>query len=485
MKMLKNILNGVDVIRFIGDDKSICGLSTDSRTVEKGYVFIAVKGTQQDGHTYIASVIENGVEVIVCENLPETLHDSVTYIKVKNTLKDLGIIAANFYDNPSAKLILTGVTGTNGKTTTATLLYEMFKQGGYKVGLLSTVINYIDDKPIEATHTTPDSIQLNYLLAEMVNAGCTHCFMEVSSHAIEQKRINGLQFNVGIFTNLTHDHLDYHKTFSNYLQAKKMFFDALSSNAVAIVNTDDKNGLVMVQNSNAKKITYALKSMADYNCKIIEQHLHGMELKLNGTSLWVQFIGDFNAYNLLAVYVCAIKLGLNKDKVLQLMSMLKPVNGRFEYIQSVDGKTVIVDYAHTPDALVNVLDTIKNLLNNIGGNVITVVGAGGNRDKLKRPVMAKIAAEKSDKVILTSDNPRFEKPEDILNDMLVGVTKELSGKVLTITDRREAIKTAVMLAQKGDIVLIAGKGHENYQDVNGVKHHFDDKEEVKNIFNLK
>lgn len=456
----------------------IFGLDSDSRKIEKGHLFVAVKGTANDGHEYINKAIEQGATAVVCEDMPSQIEDSVTYIQVKDSADALGKLAAQWYGNPSDRLTLVGVTGTNGKTTIATLLYDLFRKLGYKTGLLSTVCNYVDDKAVPATHTTPDPISLNMLLAEMVEAGCTHAFMEVSSHSVDQKRISGLNFDGGIFTNLTRDHLDYHKTVDAYLKAKKGFFDQLPKSAFALTNLDDKSGMVMLQNTAARKLTYSLRSLADFKGRILEKLFEGTLLEVNGTEVMVHFVGKFNAYNLLAVYGAAVALGEDPNEVLLQISTLHPVSGRFETIRSDKGFTAIVDYAHTPDALTNVLNAIHEVLSD-KGRVITVVGAGGNRDKGKRPLMAKESVKYSEQVILTSDNPRFEEPDAIIDDMTAGLDNNEMKKVLCITDRKQAIKTAVMMANAGDVILIAGKGHEDYQDVKGVKHHFDDREVVK------
>ena len=440
-----------------------------------------MKGTQVDGHKFIAKAIELGAKAVLCEDMPEEKADGVTYIQVESTEDAVGKVATAFYGDPSHKLKLVGVTGTNGKTTIATLLYNMFSRMGHKCGLLSTVCNYVVDEAIPADHTTPDPIELNALLARMVEAGCEYAFMECSSHAIAQKRIGGLHFAGGIFTNLTRDHLDYHKTFENYRNAKKAFFDALPKTAFAITNADDKNGMVMVQNTKATVKTYSTRALADFKGRIIECHFEGMYLDIDGHEVGVNFIGKFNVSNLLAVYGAAVMLGKKPEDVLVVMSTLHSVNGRLEPIQAPEGYTAVVDYAHTPDALENVLNAIHEVLNG-KGHVITVCGAGGNRDKGKRPLMAQEAVKQSDKVIITSDNPRFEEPQDIINDMVAGLNAQQMKKVLTIVNRREAIRTACMMAQKGDVVLIAGKGHENYQDVKGVKHHFDDHEVVRECF---
>lgn len=459
-------------------DIDISGIAIDSRKVQKGYLFIAMKGTQVDGHQYIGKAIELGATAILAEEEPTTKTEGVTYIIVASTENVVGNVATTFYGKPSEHLRLVGVTGTNGKTTIATLLYNMFRKMGHKVGLLSTVCNYIEDEAVPASHTTPDPIELNSLLARMVDAGCEYAFMECSSHAIHQKRIGGLKFAGGIFTNLTRDHLDYHKTFQNYRDAKKAFFDALPKDAFAVVNADDKNGMVMVQNTKAVVKTYSTRAMADFKARILECHFGGMYLEIDGREVGVQFIGKFNVSNLLAVYGAAVMLGKEPEDILVVMSTLKSVNGRLDPIQSPEGWTAIVDYAHTPDALENVLNAIHEVLSG-NGKVITVCGAGGNRDKGKRPLMAQEAVRQSDKVVITSDNPRFEEPQDIINDMIAGLDKEQMKKVVCIADRREAIRTASMMAGKGDVILIAGKGHEDYQEIKGVKHHFDDHEVVR------
>lgn len=481
MKKLGQILSANDALEVKGTlDVVVNDISFDSRQVKQGSCFVAVKGTQADGHGYIDKAVELGAKSIVCEVMPEKVIKGVTYVKVKDTTEILGLIATSFYDNPSEKLKLVGITGTNGKTTTVTLLYRLFNNLGFKSGLLSTVVNFIGNEEVPATHTTPDAIQLNKLLAQMVDAGCTHCFMEVSSHAVVQNRIAGLKFAGGLFSNITHDHLDYHKTFEEYLKAKKRFFDQLPSDAFALINIDDRNGRVMVQNTSAKVNSYSLRSMANFKCKVIENHFDGMLLNIDNIEVWTRLVGGFNAYNLLAIYAAARLLGVERDVVLTELSGMTPVSGRFEHMKSPKGINMVVDYAHTPDALQNVIDTI-NEIREPNNKLISVVGAGGNRDKTKRPVMAKVAVEGSGMVVLTSDNPRFEEPEDILNDMKVGIEPSMVGKVLTIVDRREAIRTAYMLANPGDIVLVAGKGHENYQEIKGVKHHFDDKEVIAEI----
>ena len=460
----------------------ITGFHSDSRKIESGFLFVAVPGTQSDGHSYIGKAVENGAKAIVCQVFPETLSDGITYIRVRNSAEALGQIASVWNGDPSKHLTLVGVTGTNGKTTTATLLYRLFQSLGYKTGLLSTVCNYINEKELPATHTTPDAIELNDLLTQMVQAGCDYVFMEVSSHAIDQKRIAGLHFKGGIFTNLTRDHLDYHLTFENYRDAKKAFFDGLPAGAFALTNKDDKNGMFMLQNTKADKHTYSLLSLADFKGKISEAHFDGTEMIINGKEIATQFVGKFNAYNLLAVYGTAILLDQDSDEVLRILSTLHSVSGRFQTYRSPEGYTAVVDYAHTPDALTNVLGAIREVLSG-KGKIITVVGCGGNRDKGKRPLMAKESARLSDFVILTSDNPRFEEPEDIIRDMEEGLTDISPKKLLKITDRKEAIRTACLLVQTGDVILIAGKGHEDYQEVKGVKHHFDDREIVLAIFN--
>lgn len=459
----------------------ITGVNIDSRKIKDGHLFVAIKGTQVDGHQFIGKAIELGAKAILCEDMPQDKNDGICYIQVASTEDAVGKVATLFFGDPTKHLKLVGVTGTNGKTTIATLLYNMFRKFGYKVGLVSTVCNFIDDKAVPADHTTPDPIELNELLSEMVKVGCEYAFMECSSHAIHQKRIGGLKFAGGIFTNLTRDHLDYHKTFENYRDAKKAFFDGLPKTAFAITNADDRNGMVMVQNTKATIKTYSTRQMADFRARIIEMHFAGMYLDIDGHEVGVQFIGKFNVSNLLAVYAAARMLDKQPEDILVAMSTLQSVNGRLEPIQSPDGFTAIVDYAHTPDALENVLNAIHEVLNG-KGNVITVCGAGGNRDKGKRPLMAQEAVRQSDRVIITSDNPRFEEPQDIINDMLAGLNKEQMKKVITIVDRKEAIKTACMMAQKGDVILVAGKGHENYQEINGVKHHFDDKEILHEFF---
>lgn len=480
---LQDILRHVTPEALCGPaDIEINAVHIDSRKVQPGDLFVAVRGTQTDGHQYIPAVVAAGAAAVVCEQLPEERKDGVAYVQVKSTEAAAGPVATAFYGDPSRRLHLVGVTGTNGKTTIATLLYHMFRAMGHKCGLLSTVCNYVDGQPVAATHTTPDVIELNALLARMVAAGCEYAFMECSSHAIAQQRIGGLRFEGGLFTNLTRDHLDYHKTFENYRNAKKAFFDALPKGSFAITNADDKNGMVMVQNTRANVKTYSTRGVADFRAKIIECHFEGMYLEMDGHEVGVQFIGKFNVSNLLAVYGAARMLGKTPEDILVVMSTLKSVSGRLEPIHSPEGWTAIVDYAHTPDALENVLKAIHEVLQG-RARVITVCGAGGNRDKGKRPLMAQEAVRQSDRVIITSDNPRFEEPQDIINDMLAGLDKAQMKNVIAITDRREAIHAACMMAEKGDVILIAGKGHEDYQEVRGVKHHFDDKEVVREIIN--
>ena len=482
--ILSQLLQVVQPLQVIGSSETdITEIAIDSREVNQGYLFVAVPGTVVDGHDFIGKAIAQGARAIVCERLPETLDEQVTYVTVAHTEDVVGPLAHQFFGRPTEALDLIGVTGTNGKTTIATLLFTMFRQMGYHCGLISTVCNYIDDQAFPTNHTTPDPVTLNRLLGRMANEGCKYAFMEVSSHSVVQHRIAGLTFRGGIFTNLTRDHLDYHKTFENYRDAKKAFFDSLGKDAFVVTNVDDKNGLVMVQNTKADVHTYSLRSMADFRARILEEDFDGMQLELNGREVTVQFIGRFNVSNLLAVYGAAVCLGKDPEKVLLQLSTLHPVNGRFETIRSREGVTAIVDYAHTPDALDNVLATINEILKR-PGQCITVCGAGGNRDKGKRPLMAQSAVRASDRVIITSDNPRYEEPQAIIDDMLGGLTPDDMRKVLAIVDRREAIRTAAMLAQPGDVILVAGKGHENYQDVKGVKHHFDDHEVIREAFNL-
>ena len=479
---LNEILSKVKPLDIVGNaEVEITGVNIDSRRIEKGHLFVAIKGTQVDGHSFIQKAIDLGAAAILCEYLPETLSEGVTYVVVDSSEAAVGPVATMYYGDPTSKLKLVGVTGTNGKTTVATLLYNMFRKFGHHCGLLSTVCNYIEGEAIPADHTTPDPIKLNRLLSEMVARGCEYAFMECSSHAIAQKRIGGLKFAGGLFTNLTRDHLDYHKTFENYRDAKKAFFDMLPKDAFAITNADDKNGMVMVQNTKASVKTYSTRTLADFKARIIECHFEGMYLDIDGHEVGVQFIGKFNVSNLLAVYGAAVMLGKKPEDILVILSTLKSVSGRLEPIRSPEGYTAIVDYAHTPDALENVLNAIHEVLDG-KGNVITICGAGGNRDKGKRPLMAQEAVKQSDRVIITSDNPRFEEPQDIINDMLAGLNAQQMKKVVSIADRREAIRTACMMAQKGDVILIAGKGHEDYQEIKGVKHHFDDREEVRKVF---
>jgi UDP-N-acetylmuramoyl-L-alanyl-D-glutamate--2,6-diaminopimelate ligase len=480
MKVLKDILYKVSLTSTIGDmERRVSGVIFDSRKVEARSVFVAITGTQVDGHEFIATALEKGATVIVCEKLPEAVTEGITYVQVVSSAKALGIIASNFFDNPSEKIKVVGVTGTNGKTTTVTLLHQLFVAMGYSTGLLSTVENKINEQVIPATHTTPDAVSVQALLRKMVDEGCTHCFMEASSHAIVQERIAGLKLAGAVFTNITHDHLDYHGTFDEYIKAKKKLFDELPKDAFALVNGDDRRGSVMLQNSKASHHTFALKSSADFKAKILSNTLEGLELDINSKQIWFRMIGAFNAYNLLGALGVAVLLGEDEDEVLRTLSAIRGAKGRFDRI-SIGGIIAIVDYAHTPDALDNVLKTINGVRT---GNeqLITVVGCGGNRDKTKRPIMAKLAVSESNKAIFTSDNPRFEEPMEILREMQAGVGPSEIRKTLTIEDRREAIKTAVMLSRKGDIILIAGKGHEDYQEIKGVKHHFDDAEVVTEI----
>ncbi len=484
IQKLSHLLSEIEIVEIIGDtDKNIVSLSSDSRKVEKEGMFVAVKGVTTDGHKYIPVVASTHVGAIVCEQLPSAFENGVTYIRVNDTAKALGQLASAWYGHPSSRLRLVGVTGTNGKTTTATLLYEMARLEGYKAGLLSTVCNYVDTRAIPTTHTTPDPLTLNSLLHDMVEAGCEYAFMEVSSHAAVQQRIAGLKFAGAIFSNLTRDHLDYHGTVENYMNAKKLFFDTLPADAFALVNADDKAGAYMVQNTKARKYTYSLRTGADFRCKVLETRLDGTLLELNGREVEVRFTGRFNAYNLTAVYGAAVLTGFDPEEVLVNMSRLVPVAGRFQTIQSPDGITAIVDYAHTPDALVNVLDTIREIVG-AKGEIITVVGAGGDRDHGKRPMMAREAACRSDRLILTSDNPRTEKPEAIIDDMKAGLSQAELKRTLSITDRAEAIRTACSLASPGSVILVAGKGHETYQEINGVRHHFDDREVLARTFGI-
>ncbi len=487
MKILKDILYKVALTEVIGEtDIPVTEVHFDSRNITPGGLFIAVKGGRTDGHRFIDTCITQGAVAVICEHIPEETRAGITYLRVKNSAEALGIVASNFFNQPSEKLKLVGVTGTNGKTTTATLLFKLFRELGYRAGLISTVRNQIIDEELSAAYTTPDALELNRLLAKMAAEGCTHCFMEVSSHAIVQRRIAGLTFTGAIFTNITHDHLDFHQTFDEYIKAKKKFFDDLSSSSFALVNKDDPHGTVMLQNTRAKKKTFALKSAADFTCKIMENVLTGLVLNINGKELYTKLIGAFNAYNLLGIYAAAVLLGEDKEEVLKNISKLNAVEGRFQYIKAPNGTIGIVDYAHTPDALENVLDTL-NEVRTANERIITIVGCGGNRDRTKRPIMAAIACRKSDKVILTSDNPRLEEPEAIIGEMEKGITPAMKAKTVSITDRREAISAACQIANKGDIILLAGKGHEKYQEIKGVKYSFDDMEvlteNLKNIQN--
>ena len=484
MKLLKDILYKTNLLNVSGTTNvAITSVTVDSRNVDKDALFVAVKGTQSDGHRFIQNAIDAGAIAIVCEEIPDTPLDRITYIKVKDSSFALGVIASNFYDNPSEKIKLVGVTGTNGKTTTVTLLFNLFRTFGYNVGLLSTVKNQINNNVMPATHTTPNAIELNKLLCEMVEKGITHCFMEVSSHAIVQNRIAGIHFVGAVFTNITHDHLDYHKSFDEYLKAKKKFFDQLGSDAFSLVNKDDTNGELMLQNTKAQKKTFSLKSSSDFKCKIIENQFSGLQLNIDGSELWTKLIGNFNAYNILGVYATAILLKEDKMNILTTLSILNSVEGRFQCLRTDNGIVGIVDYAHSPDALLNVLKTINEIRT---GNerVITIIGCGGDRDTKKRPVMAKIACENSDQVILTSDNPRSQKPETIIKEMEKGVETQNRKKVSSITDRKEAIKTACSIAKVGDIILLAGKGHETYQEIKGVKTPFDDMEILKTTLQI-
>ncbi len=482
---LKELIQGCDILEIHGEDNvDVTHITSDSREVQKGSLFVAVEGISTDGHDYIAKAIEQDVQVVIYDKpIFEEYFSRATYVRVKNTSVALAKIASTWFENPSKNLKLVGVTGTNGKTTVATLLYNLFRELGYGVGLLSTVANYINETKFPTTHTTLDPISLNSLLRQMVDSGCEYAFMEVSSHAIHQKRTYGLEYAGGIFTNLSQDHLDYHKNMLEYRDVKKSFFDLLPSTAFALSNYDDKNGEVMLQNTRALKKYYSIKSLADFKARIFEKHFDGAEIEINNKELIVQFVGDFNVYNLLAVYGAAILLGQDEGNILRILSILKPVSGRFQTIRSSNDITAIIDYAHTPDALVNVLKSIKDVLNN-KGDIITVVGTGGNRDKTKRPIMAREAVVMSDKVILTSDNPRFEEPQDIIDDMMSGLDDKQRLATMVIADRREAIKTACSMARPGDIILVAGKGHEDYQEIKGVRYHFDDKEEVEKVFNI-
>lgn len=481
--LLNELVSKLEYKSLLGNiDVSITGLNFDSRAVKKGNLFIAISGVHVDGHNFIESSINNGCVAVVCEVLPRNILEGICYIQVKDSSVALGVLSSIYYENPSSKINIVGVTGTNGKTTIATLLYELYREAGYKVGLLSTVANFINEKELKSTHTTPDVLSINKLLKEMIDCGCEYCFMEVSSHAIDQNRVSNICFKGGIFTNITHDHLDYHKTFAEYIKVKKKFFDNLPNGSFSITNIDDKNGLIMLQNTHAEKKTYSIRSIADYKARVIESHFTGMLMEINGREVWTSLIGAYNASNILAVYGAAESLGMSAYDILKYISGLKPVAGRLETVLSKDGIMGIVDYAHTPDALKNVLENITNLKKS-SQSIISVVGAGGERDKAKRPEMAKIAAIYSDKLILTSDNPRSENPSDIIEDMKNGLSKDALSKTISIIDRKEAIRTSILLANKGDIVLVAGKGHENYQEINGVRTHFDDKEIIEEIFN--
>ncbi|MDR2448951.1 MAG: UDP-N-acetylmuramoyl-L-alanyl-D-glutamate--2,6-diaminopimelate ligase [Prevotellaceae bacterium] len=473
---LRHLIAAVNPAKIKGrTDCEITSLEFDSRQVMPGQLFFALKGEAADGHDFIPDVVAKGAAAVVCEHLPASCDEKVCYIEVPDSHYAMGLMAAEFYGHPSKQLTLVGVTGTNGKTTTATLLYRLFRALGHKVGLLSTVVNYIDDKVVKADRTTPDALQIQQLMADMVKAGCTYCFMEVSSHAVIQHRIAGLEFDGALFSNITHDHLDYHKTFEAYIKAKKMFFDALPASAFALINLDDRNGRTMVQNTKAKVKTYSLHTLADFHCRIIENSFEGMQLNVDGVEVWARFTGRFNACNLLLAYAAAQLLGVDRNETLRLLSIMEPVSGRFEVVQGKNNITAIIDYAHTPDALQNVIDTINDIRHD-EQRLITVVGCGGNRDKTKRPVMARIAVGGSDKVVFTSDNPRNEDPNAILDDMYAGLSASESARAIRIADRREAINTAIHLSRPGDIILIAGKGHETYQEVKGVRTHFDDKE---------
>jgi UDP-N-acetylmuramoyl-L-alanyl-D-glutamate--2,6-diaminopimelate ligase len=481
---LSDLLKDIEVLQVQGPaNPDLTGITFDSRQVVPGMLFVAVKGTQSDGHDFIASALQSGASAVVCEHIPAIRPAKATFITVKDAANTLANLASAFYGHPSNKLKLVGITGTNGKTTTVTLLHRLFTALGFKSGCFTTIRNYIGNESVEATHTTPDPVQLNRIMKDMVDAGCQYVFMEVSSHSLAQQRVAGLAFAGGMFSNITHDHLDYHKTFEEYIKAKKLFFDNMPTGSFSLINSDDRNGKVMVQNTQSKVSFYGIRSMADFKARIIESHLNGMLLNIDNTEIWTRFIGEFNAYNLLAVYACACLLGQKKEEILRLISSMDTVEGRFQYVQSAGGITAVIDYAHTPDAIVNVLKTIGQIRK---GNeqVITVVGAGGNRDKTKRPVMARVAAEMSNRLILTSDNPRNEEPLEILKDMKAGLDQPMLQKTIIQPDRREAIKTACMLAHKDDIILIAGKGHENYQEIKGIKHHFSDIEVVREIFGL-
>jgi UDP-N-acetylmuramoyl-L-alanyl-D-glutamate--2,6-diaminopimelate ligase len=482
---LNKIIEGIVVEEVLGtssESVDISGICFDSRCCSKGNLFVAQKGVASDGHKYIEMAIQNGASAVLCEELPEKRLDA-TIIKIGDTHSALGLASSNFYGKPSDKIKVVGITGTNGKTTTATLLYRLFTGLGYKCGLLSTIANYIVNKEVSATHTTPDPVQMNRLMSEMVEAGCEYCFMEVSSHSIDQKRTSGVKFTGGLFSNITHDHLDYHKTFAEYIRVKKSFFDQLPADAFALTNIDDRNGMVMLQNCVALKQRYSCQSPAEFNCRIVEKSLDGMLLNIGGKELWTRFIGAHNAYNLLSVFATAKLLGANEEEILIELSKLSTVAGRLEYVKGGSDITAVVDYAHTPDALENVLKTLKDSAN--GKDIVTVFGCGGNRDKTKRPEMAEVSTKYSDRIIVTSDNPRFEEPDEIIEDIKKGFSPKDLAKTLFITDRREAIRAAIMMASPGSIVLVAGKGHENYQEIKGVKHHFDDKEEITKILRLK
>lgn len=481
---LSDLIQHINYTEIAGSqDITIVNLQIDSRLVKPNDAFVALRGLHTDGHNYIAKALSDGATAIFCEEIPTEMAGKATFIKLSDTAQYLGQLASAFYGNPSSNLKVIGVTGTNGKTSIASLSYQLFRNLGYKAGLISTINYEVNGQKETSSHTTPDALKIQKLMAEMVEAGCEYCFMEVSSHAVHQQRTNGIKFAAGIFTNLTHDHLDYHKTFAEYLKAKKQFFDSLPADAFALINIDDKNGRIMVQNTQARVVTYSMQSMADYRCKVLENHFDGMLLNMDGNEIWTHFVGKFNACNLLAIYATAVNLNQDKNEILAKISNLYPVEGRFDTIRSNDGKLAIVDYAHTPDALKNVLSTIAEIRTR-NEQVITVVGAGGDRDKTKRPEMAREALNFSDKVILTSDNPRTENPADIIRDMEAGVEQKFKNKVLSIENRREAIKTASMLSKPGDIILIAGKGHEKYQEIKGVKYHFDDKEEIRKCFGL-
>jgi len=485
-KTIGNIIHDIPVKEVRGNiDRPVSHVVYDSRQVQPGDVFVAMRGTKQDGHAFIPSVLSRGVKIVVCEKWPEEMLEDVTWILVEDSSIVLGLMASAFYDHPSHRLKVVGVTGTNGKTTTATLLYRLFEQLGYPSGLFSTVCNYVSGHEFPATHTTPDSVELQELMYQMVKAGCSHCFMEVSSHSAHQNRIAGIQFAGAIFTNITHDHLDYHGTFENYVKAKKKFFDILLPSAFALVNKDDRNGMVMLQNTRACQKTFALHSPADFTARVLESHFEGMQLRIGNRDVWTHLKGEFNAYNFLGVYAAAVLLGEDPDSVLEAMSQLREVRGRFEAIRSLDGRTAIVDYAHTPDALKNVLETIHQIRGIASSKIIGVVGAGGDRDRTKRPEMGHIAASMCDRLILTSDNPRSEDPLAIIDEIKAGIDSQGLSKTVVVENRKEAIRTACMMAQKEDVILIAGKGHETYQEIKGVKHHFDDREIVEEIFGLK